>query len=59
LTKICAGASLVQIYTAFAYDGPVLIPRVKRELAAALRGMGFAHIEDAVGSDALHLSGRD
>jgi len=54
LTKICAGASLVQIYTAFAYDGPSLIPRIKRELAVALRGAGFAHIQDAIGSDAAH-----
>lgn len=59
LTKIRAGASLVQIYTAFAYDGPVLIPRIKRELAAALREAGFARIEDAIGSNAAHLAGRD
>ncbi len=42
LTKIRAGASLVQLYTAFAYAGPALIPRLKRELAAALRAAGFA-----------------
>ena len=30
--KIKAGASLVQIYTALAYDGPPLVQRVKREL---------------------------
>lgn len=59
LTKICAGASLVQIYTAFAYDGPSLIPRIKRELTAALRGAGFARIQDAIGSDVAHVTGRD
>jgi len=59
LTKISAGASLVQIYTAFAYDGPALIPRIKRELVAALRDAGFAHIQDAIGSDAALLTGRD
>ena len=27
--KIRAGASLVQLYTAFAYGGPALIPQIK------------------------------
>ncbi|HEY1935371.1 MAG TPA: quinone-dependent dihydroorotate dehydrogenase [Acetobacteraceae bacterium] len=57
LTKICAGASLVQLYTAFAFAGPALVPRLKRELAAALRDAGFAGIQDAIGSDADHLAG--
>jgi dihydroorotate dehydrogenase len=56
LTKIRAGASLVQLYTGFAYAGPVLIPRMKRELAAALRGAGFTSVGDAVGSDAARLA---
>jgi dihydroorotate dehydrogenase len=59
LTKIRAGASLVQLYTAFAYDGPALIPRIKRELTAALREAGFARIQGAIGSDAAHLAGHD
>jgi dihydroorotate dehydrogenase len=56
LTKIRAGASLVQLYTAFAYAGPVLIPRLKRELAVALRAAGFGSIKDAVGSEADRLA---
>lgn len=52
LAKIRAGASLVQLYTAFAYDGPALIPRLKRELLAALRAQGFATVADAVGTAA-------
>jgi dihydroorotate dehydrogenase len=56
LTKIRAGASLVQLYTAFAYAGPALIPRLKRELATALRAAGFASIREAVGSDAERLA---
>jgi len=55
--KIRAGASLVQLYTGFAYAGPALIPRLKRELAAALRKAGFARVQDAVGSDAQRLAG--
>ncbi|TCZ55943.1 quinone-dependent dihydroorotate dehydrogenase [Roseicella aquatilis] len=50
--KIRAGAALVQLYAALAYDGPALIPRLKAELAALLRRDGFAHVADAVGVDA-------
>ena len=32
--------------------GPVLIPRLKQELATLLRAGGFAHVEDAVGTSA-------
>jgi dihydroorotate dehydrogenase len=52
LAKIRAGASLVQIYTAFAYDGPAIVPRLKRELLTALRQDGFSTVAAAVGADA-------
>lgn len=50
--KIRAGASLVQLYTALIYQGPGLVRRIKRELAALLARDGFAHLADAVGADA-------
>jgi dihydroorotate dehydrogenase len=50
LAKIKAGASLVQVYTEFAYAGPALIPRMKSELAACLKRDGFARVADAVGA---------
>jgi dihydroorotate dehydrogenase len=56
LTKLCAGASLVQLYTALAYSGPALIPRLKQELVACMRRAGFPRVQDAVGSDAQHLA---
>jgi dihydroorotate dehydrogenase len=56
LTKIRAGAALVQLYTGFAWGGPALIPRLKRELVDALQASGFASIRDAVGSDAERLA---
>jgi dihydroorotate dehydrogenase len=56
LAKILAGATLVQLYTAFAYAGPALIPRLKRELAEALRVRGFTRVQDAVGKDAQRLA---
>ena len=50
--KVRAGASLVQLYTGFAYGGPALVGRIKRELAALLARDGIAHVADAVGLDA-------
>lgn len=58
LTKIRAGASLVQLYTGFAYHGPALIPSLKADLATALKAAGFARVEDAVGTAAQDLSER-
>jgi len=49
--KIRAGASLVQLYTALAYEGPSLVGRIKAELVRCLERDGFAHIADAVGAD--------
>ena len=50
LEKMMAGASLVQLYTEFAYAGPVLVGRLKTELLDALRKKGFARATDAVGA---------
>jgi len=49
--KIRAGASLVQLYTALAYEGPDLVERIKRELLDCLARDGFANISEAVGAD--------
>lgn len=49
--KIRAGASLFQIYTAFVYQGPVMIRQVMGELAALLHADGFDKVEAAVGAD--------
>jgi dihydroorotate dehydrogenase len=56
LTKIEAGANLVQLYTAFAYDGPPLIPRLKRQLLGKLRAQGFGSVGEAVGVAAEQLA---
>ena len=52
LTKLQAGAQFVQIYAAFAVHGPALLPRMKAELAAALRQEGFGSAAEAVGTRA-------
>ncbi len=56
LTKIQAGASLVQLYSSFALHGPALIPRLKAQLLVALRETGFATVQDAVGVRAEELA---
>ena len=50
LEKLMAGASLVQLYTEFAYAGPALVARLKAELLAAMRERGFTRVADAVGA---------
>lgn len=49
--KIRAGASLVELYTALAFEGPVVLPRIKEELAACLQRDGFSSVQQAVGAD--------
>jgi len=45
--KIRAGACVVQLYTALVYQGPGLIRRLKRDLAAHLRADGFSSVAEA------------
>jgi dihydroorotate dehydrogenase len=46
--RLCAGASLVQIYTAFIYHGPGLPGRLARGLLARARQEGFASLAAAL-----------
>src|SRR5262249_20944553 len=48
--KIKAGASLVQLYTALVFEGPGLIPIIKRDLTALLKRDGFKSVAEAVGT---------
>ena len=50
--KVRAGASAVQLYSALVFEGPPLVPRVKRELAELLKADGYASVAEAVGVDA-------
>jgi dihydroorotate dehydrogenase len=54
--KIRAGASAVQLYTAFIYQGPAVVRRVLSELDALLARDGHASMAAAVGSDARALA---
>ena len=48
-----AGATLVQLYTALAYEGPSIVPKMKQQLAACLEADGFTSVQEAVGVDHL------
>jgi dihydroorotate dehydrogenase len=50
--RICAGASLVQLYSAMVYDGPGIARRIALGLAQRLKLHGFSSISDAVDSEA-------
>jgi len=48
--KLRAGASAVQLYSALVFEGPGLVTRIRRDLAARLKADGFATVADAVGA---------
>lgn len=47
--KIKAGASLVQVYTGFIFEGPFIARNIHRGLIKLLQKDGFNNIEEAVG----------
>ena len=49
--KIRNGASLVQLFTAMVYEGPLLARRIAHGLARLLERDGFKSVADAVGAD--------
>lgn len=49
--KIRAGASLLQLYTALVYVGPMVAHTICTELSGMLKNDGFSNISEAVGAD--------
>ncbi len=47
---LCAGATLVQLYTGLVYQGPGLVRRIKQDLVRLLARDGLASVAAAVGS---------
>lgn len=47
--KICHGATLVQVYTGFVYQGPGLAARINRGLLQELEKLGLSRLSEAVG----------
>jgi dihydroorotate dehydrogenase len=48
--KICAGASLLQIYTGFVYEGLGIVRDINEGLHRKLAEHGFGSLDEAVGS---------
>ena len=48
--RIRAGAAAIQLYSALIYEGPGLVGRIKRDLAARLRAEGFSTVSEAARS---------
>lgn len=47
--RIKNGASLVQIFTSFIYQGPTICAKINKELTQYLQADGFSHIKEAIG----------
>lgn len=48
--KIRLGASLVQVYTGWIFQGPTMVKDINRGLLRLMERDGFTHIKDAVGT---------
>lgn len=48
--KITVGASLVQIYTGWIYQGPLVVRQILEGLVVKMRESGFSRISQAIGS---------
>ena len=48
--RISAGASLVQIYTGWIFEGPTLVPEILDGISLQLEKNGFKSIKEAIGS---------
>lgn len=47
--KLTAGASLLQVYTGWIYEGPWMVQRILKGLVEKIESRGLTHISDAVG----------
>lgn len=59
LTKIRAGASLIQLYSALIYKGLSLIDSIKSDLVATLLRTGRDSLSEIVGADAAAITAED
>ena len=59
LTKIRAGASLIQLYSSLIYKGLGLVDDIKTDLAATLLRTGRDSLSEIVGADAATITAED
>jgi dihydroorotate dehydrogenase len=55
-SKICAGASLLQLYSALVFQGPELVQEILSGLSRKLAGKNFATLSEAVGNSAEEIA---
>ena len=55
-SKICAGASLLQLYSALVFQGPELVQDILSGLSHKLAGKNLVKLGDAVGSSAEEIA---
>jgi len=55
-TKIRAGASVLQLYSALVFNGPALIDEILSGLSMKLKAAGYGVVEEAVGCEAEVLA---
>ena len=53
--KICAGASLVQLYTGFVYEGIGIVRRINDELGEIMMRENVRSLDEAIGCRAAKL----
>jgi dihydroorotate dehydrogenase len=59
LTKIRAGASLIQLYSALVYKGIGLVEDIKKDLSSTLLRTGRDQLSEIVGADAATITAED
>jgi dihydroorotate dehydrogenase len=59
LTKIRAGASLIQLYSSLVYKGLGLVDSIKSDLASTLLRTGRESLSEIVGADAATITAED
>ncbi|MBI5264521.1 MAG: quinone-dependent dihydroorotate dehydrogenase [Bradyrhizobium sp.] len=59
LTKIRAGASLIQLYSSLVYKGLGLVDDIKRDLTSTLLRTGRDSLSEIVGADAATITAED
>lgn len=59
LTKIRAGASLIQLYSSLVYKGLGLVDEIKRDLTSTMLRTGRDALSEIVGADAATLTAED
>jgi dihydroorotate dehydrogenase len=59
LTKIRAGASLIQLYSSLVYKGLALVEEIKSDLSSTLLRTGHDSLSEIVGADAAAITAED